>query len=347
MSAEALILCDNLVKIYRVGDHDVVALQGLDLMVQQGELLGIVGVSGSGKSTLMNVLGGLDRPSAGRVRVAGNDLLKLPDAALDRYRLLTVGFVWQQSSRNLVPYLNALDNVELPMILGGQTGRSRRARADELLQAVGLAERRHHRLSELSGGEQQRVAIAVALANGPSLLLADEPTGEVDETTAQMIYDIFRGLNHDLGLTILIVSHDQNLAHHVDRVVAIRDGKIASEVVRALVPPDGPAPLQPDGSAHVPGGEAHHFTELTVLDSAGRLQVPKEYRERFNIRRRVQLEPTEEGILIRPVAEVQTEEKAEALIDQIDEARDERGWRKLLRKAQSLTRVGGRHGSRS
>ena len=179
---EPLIICDNLVKIYKVANLEVVALQGLDLIVQRGELLGIVGVSGSGKSTLMNILGGLDRPSAGRVWVDGSELLKLSDLGLDHYRRSKVGFVWQHGARNLVPYLTALENVMLPMTLAGTTGPRKRQRAEGLLDMVGLADRRHHRLPQMSGGEQQRVAIAVALANSPALLLADEPTGEVDSS---------------------------------------------------------------------------------------------------------------------------------------------------------------------
>ena len=191
---EPLIICDNLVKIYKVANLEVVALQGLDLVVKRGELLGVVGASGSGKSTLMNILGGLDRPSAGRVWVDGYDLLKLSDFALDRYRRAKVGFVWQQGARNLVPYLNALENVMLPMTLAGRTGRRPRRRAEELLSTVGLAERQRHTLQQMSGGEQQRVAIAVALANDPALLLADEPTGEVDSVTALAIYETFQEL---------------------------------------------------------------------------------------------------------------------------------------------------------
>jgi ABC-type lipoprotein export system ATPase subunit len=180
--AAPMIVCDNLVKIYQIAEHDVMALQGLDLVVKTGELLGIVGVSGSGKSTLLNILGGLDRPSAGRVMVNGQNLLKMPNSALDHYRLNTVGFVWQQSARNLVSYMSAVQNIELPMSIFGESGKARRRRAEELLELVGLSDRRNHKLSELSGGEQQRVAITVALANRPKLLLADEPTGEVDET---------------------------------------------------------------------------------------------------------------------------------------------------------------------
>ena len=290
---EPFILCENLVKIYKVADLEVLALQGLDLAVAPGELLGIVGASGSGKSTLLNVLGGLDRPTAGRVWVAGHDLLKLSARALDKYRHQTVGFVWQQGTRNLVPYLTAEENVQLPLLFARQAGRQARERAATLLQRVGLAERRHHRLEQLSGGEQQRVAIAVALVNQPRLLLADEPTGEVDTATAQTIYDTFRALNRDQGLTTVIVSHDPALVRHVDRVVAVRDGKLATETRRR-------APAAEFSFVE----ETHEaFHEVTVLDAAGRLQVPKPYLEHFGIKRRVQLELTEQGILLRPVTD--------------------------------------------
>ncbi|HUX76787.1 MAG TPA: ABC transporter ATP-binding protein [Anaerolineae bacterium] len=300
MAQEAFIVCDNLVKIYKIADLESVALQGLDLVVAPGELLGIVGPSGSGKSTLMNILGGIDRPSAGRVWVDGQDLLKMSDAALNRYRRSKVGFVWQQGSRNLVPYLSALENVELPMTLAGQAGPPKRQRAQELLEAVGLAERRHHRLAQMSGGEQQRVAIAVALANNPILLLADEPTGEVDSVTALTIYQTFQRLNREHGLTTLIVSHDPGIARHMDRVVAIRDGKTATETVRQSVLNHAPeGNLTAEGGAEE--GEVEEvFEELVVLDSAGRLQVPKEHLEHFDIKGRARLELTEEGILIRP-----------------------------------------------
>jgi ABC-type lipoprotein export system ATPase subunit len=288
--SDPAILCENLVKIYKVAELEVQALQGLDLAVASGELLGIVGASGSGKSSLLNILGGLDRPTAGRVWVDGHDLLRLSDLALDHYRSATVGFVWQQAARNLVPYLTAEDNIRLPMTLAGRAGRAARERARSLLARVGLAERRGHRLEQLSGGEQQRAAIAVALANQPRVLLADEPTGEVDTATAQTLYETFRDLNRELGVTIVIVSHDASLARHVDRVVAVRDGKLAAETVRRAADEAGQA-----------APEAFH--ELTVLDSAGRLQVPKPYLERFNIKRRVYLEPVDDGILIRPVSE--------------------------------------------
>ena len=297
MAQEPFIVCDGLVKIYKVADLETVALQGLDLVVAPGELMGIVGPSGSGKSTLMNILGGLDRPSAGRVSVDGDDLLKMSDGALTRYRRSKVGFVWQQVSRNLVSYLSALENVQLPMTLAGHTQFKKRPRAEELLAGVGLAERRHHRLEQLSGGEQQRVAIAVALANAPKLLLADEPTGEVDSATALTIYETFQRLNREYGLTTLIVSHDPGIARFVGRVVSIRDGRLATETVRQAALANGAGTELPGGE-RVEGEEL--FEELVVLDSAGRLQVPKEYLESFGITLRARLDMTEEGILIRP-----------------------------------------------
>jgi ABC-type lipoprotein export system ATPase subunit/bifunctional DNA-binding transcriptional regulator/antitoxin component of YhaV-PrlF toxin-antitoxin module len=211
------------------------------------------------------------------------DLGSLSEHALDLYRREKVGFVWQQGARNLIPYLTAVENVELPLTLSGRVGKFRRGRAMELLELVDLQERAGHQLEELSGGEQQRVAVAIALANKPSLLLADEPTGELDTATAQTIYDLLHDLNQRLGLTMVIVSHDPGIARHVDRVVAVRDGKLASETVRVQ---------------KSDGGE-HHLVELAVLDAVGRLQIPREYLEEFNIKRRVIIETMPEGILIR------------------------------------------------
>ncbi len=329
MSAEPFIVCDNLVKIHKVAGLEVVALQGLDLTVAPGELLGIVGPSGSGKSTLMNILGGLDRPSAGRVWVDGQDLLKLSAAGLDHYRSEKMGFVWQQSSRNLIPYLTALENIEFPMIAAGMSWRKTRQNAARLLEMVGLSDRHRSRLGELSGGEQQRVAIAVALANEPRLLLADEPTGEVDTTTAQQIYQTFREINRETGLTTLIVSHDQEIARQVHRVVAIRDGRTATETVRMGKPAAAggtPASATNNGSEEKasPGAEAAHeeeLIELTVLDSAGRLQVPKEYLQHFNIKGRARVEMTQEGILIRPVPESDQAQTVEALVRGLEQVR--------------------------
>jgi putative ABC transport system ATP-binding protein len=302
MADAPLITCDNLVKIYKVADLEVVALQGLDLTVAAGEMVGIVGASGSGKSTLLNILGGLDRPSAGRVSVNGQDLLKLSGRALDRYRRTEVGFVWQQVARNLIPYLSARENVELPMTVAGAGLLEKRRRSRELLERTGLWEHRRHRLAQLSGGQQQRVAVAVALANRPDLLLADEPTGEVDSSTAQALLDLFRELNQAYGLTTIIVTHDPQIARRVDRVVAIRDGRTSTETIRRVSQLEqvmtGERGPESEGAAEAE--EAYH--EYVVLDSAGRLQVPREYLEQFDIGDRVTVEASDEGILIRPVA---------------------------------------------
>jgi ABC-type lipoprotein export system ATPase subunit/antitoxin component of MazEF toxin-antitoxin module len=295
--AEPLIVCENLVKIYKVTEIEVVALQGLDLNVEPGELLGIVGASGSGKSSLLNVLGGLDRPSAGRVTVDGQDLLKMSDHDLDRYRRTKVGFVWQQVARNLVPYLSAQANVELPMTVASLSRPQKRARSRELLEAVGLWEHRAHRLVQLSGGQQQRVAIAVAMANHPDLLLADEPTGELDSTTAQQILQLLQQMNERYGLTTIIVTHDPHIARAVNRVVTIRDGRISSETIRRE---DDVASALTAGitASHAP----HVFDEYLVVDEGGHLQLPHDLAERAGIGDRVTLELKEDGLLIKPVA---------------------------------------------
>lgn len=330
MTDDVFIRCEELVKIYKVANLEVIALQGLDLEVGRGEMLGIVGASGSGKSTLMNILGGLDRPSAGRVRVDGDDLLKMSYEAINHYRRTKVGFVWQQGSRNLIPYLTALENVRLPITITAQNWSEEKPRAEALLDVVGLSERKHHRLSELSGGEQQRVAIAVALANQPVLLLADEPTGEVDTGTALGIFQLLKELNRQYGLTTVIVSHDTGIAHHVDRVVAIRDGKTSSETIRQ------PAKNNNESdSTHEETREI--FEEVILLDSAGRLQVPHEYLEQFDIRGRVLLEVVEKGILIRPVSGHDSERHRETQDDEIQPEANQvelhglRGWWRRLR----------------
>ena len=312
----AFIICDDLYKIFKVTDVEVMALQGLDLTVNKGELVGVVGASGSGKTTLMNVLGGLARPSAGQVIVDGQNLLKLSSRELTTYRQVEVGFVWQQGSRNLIPYLSALDNIKLPMTLAGYAGRQVDKRARELMDKVGLKERYDHRPIQLSGGEQQRVAIAVALANDPKLLLADEPTGELDSLTSDQIYDLFQQLNRDDGLTICIVSHDPLIAQHVGRVVAIRDGKLASETVRRR-PRRKPHPQdETDVAAQSSTTWEDHFEELIVLDSAGRLQIPKAYREQLAISNRVEMEVTNDGLLIRPAQNLEeTSSQAEIQIE--------------------------------
>ena len=286
-----LILCDGLVKIYRVTGREVVALQGLELRVDAGEVLAVVGPSGAGKSTLLNIIGGLDRPSAGRVLVDGTDLAELSDTRLDHYRREQAGFVWQLPGRNLVSYLTAQENVALPMTLARLPARTRRERISELLAAVGLGDRVGHVPARLSGGEQQRLAIAVALANRPRLLLADEPTGELDSVTAKGIYELFRALNRTFGLTVIVVSHDPNVAQMVDRVVTIRDGKVSTEQ-------RGKSSEQKEVTSL---SSEPLYSEYVVLDSAGRLQVPREYLEEYGVSDRARLERTPEGILIRPV----------------------------------------------
>ena len=299
---EPFLVCENLVKIFKVASLEVVALQGLNLTVQPGELLGIVGASGSGKSTLLNIVGGLDRPSAGRLTVNGRDLLKAADSVLDEYRRTEVGFVWQQTARNLMPYLTARENVELPMTIEGVPPREKRAWARELLQIVGLWEHRQHRLAQLSGGQQQRVAIAVALANRPKLLLGDEPTGEVDNATAQEILGLFRTMNEQYGLTTIIVTHDPQIARNVDRVATIRDGSNSSEVVRRVID-DVEAALAKD--ARETTTAAHVYDEYVMVDAAGRLQIPPNLRTELGISERVTLERADGGILIRPAAGLQ------------------------------------------
>ncbi|CCQ93943.1 ABC transporter [[Clostridium] ultunense Esp] len=281
-----MIHCEGLVKIYKTEEVEVMALQGLNLDVEDGEMMAIIGASGSGKSTLLNILGGLDRPSAGQVRVGEWDLTKISEQDLVRYKRSTVGFIWQNNARNLLPYLTALENVTLPMLLNGRYDVNR---AKELLDAVGLSHRMKNRLEQLSGGEQQRVAIAIALANQPKLLLADEPTGAVDTATAEVIMNIFREINREMGVTVLIVTHDLALAKKVDRVVAIRDGLTSSEFLRGGYAPSG-----------APGGQGDLHQEFTVVDRVGRLQIPQEYLQEMGIRDKVILEFDGEKILIKP-----------------------------------------------
>ena len=271
-----LIECNNLVKIYKTAELEAVALQGLDLEVDNGELIAIVGASGSGKSTLLNILGGVDVPSAGEATVDGSDLLKMSARERVHYRRRVVGFIWQQTARNLLPYLSARENVELPMALDGRSRRSVRQRAAELLEQVGLGGRMGHRPAQLSGGEQQRVAIAVALANEPRVLLADEPTGELDSDTANEIVELLRTVNTENGVTIVVVTHDPLIADHVNRTVAIRDGRTSSEVLRRT---------ESDGI----GGSQLVAEEFAVLDRVGRLQLPHDYMEALDLRQRVRL----------------------------------------------------------
>ncbi len=297
-SDSPFIICAGLVKIFKVAGLEVVALQGLDLDVRRGEFLALVGPSGSGKSTLLNALGGLDRPSAGRLEVDGQNILAFTPAQLTTYRREQVGIVWQQTTRNLLPYLSARGNIELLMTLAGRDRRARRAWATELLDAVGMTEHAARTPPQLSGGQQQRVAIACALANRPRLLLADEPTGEVDWTTAQRMLALLRDLRARYDLTVVIVTHDPRVAEQADRVVAIRDGRTSTETTRsaALQPTDNASAEQALPASHMAQGAE----EFVVLDSAGRLQLPAEQRAIAGIGRRARVELVDGGLLVRP-----------------------------------------------
>jgi len=292
------IICEDLFKIYKIADLEVVALRGLDLKVKLGELMAIIGASGSGKTTLLNILGGLDTPSAGKVIVGERDLLNVSSRDLVTYRRQDVGFVWQQAGRNLIPYLTAFQNVELPLILLGWSRKKRRSRAKEILEVVELADRMHHRPDRLSGGEQQRVAIAVALAHNPPLLLADEPSGELDSQTAQSIFNVFRSLNETYGVTIVIVTHDIRVMDAANRIVTIRDGRTSLEAIRR------PAFRRPDAAP----GES--LEEFVIIDNAGRLQLPKEHLEKLNLKERVKVLLEEDHIVVWPEDSQQIEGKS-------------------------------------
>lgn len=286
-----IIEADNLVKIYKTPDTEVLALQGLDLTVKYGEMTAIIGNSGSGKSTLLNMLGGLDRPSAGKLTVDGRDLFKLTDKQMVEYKQKTVGFVWQNNARNLLPYLTAIQNVTMPMLFSDMEKKQQRAKT--LLEMVGMSHRADSRLSTLSGGEQQRIAIAIALANAPKLLLADEPTGAVDQKTSDYLLDMLRDLNKSLGVTIVIVTHDRQLAKKVTRVVAIRDGKIAGERIMKQ------SYLEKLSSISALTSESDVQDEYVVMDKANRLQVPRDMLEKLNIKsNRVKMELRGDEIVI-------------------------------------------------
>ena len=276
---DVLVVCDNLVRIFQSGSVEVQALQGLDLLVDEGEMVAVVGASGSGKSTLLAVLSGMDAPTAGRVRVGRWDLMAMHARDRVAYRRQMVGFVWQQTSRNLLPYLTARQNVAMPMTV---PRRQRSARADELLDLVGVGHVADRQPQEMSGGEQQRVAIATALANEPQLLLADEPTGELDTATAQEVFDALRTANRESGTTVVVVTHDPAVSSLVERTVAIRDGRTSSEVLRRDA-----------------GGDVTH-EEYAVMDRAGRLQVPREYREALALTRRVRLALESDHVSVWP-----------------------------------------------
>ncbi|MER5635463.1 ABC transporter ATP-binding protein [Kitasatospora sp. NPDC002227] len=286
---DAVIACDRLVRIFTADRIEVQALQGLDLLVDHGDLVALVGASGSGKSTLLNILAGLDSPTAGRATVAGRDLLAMSAKDRLRYRREVVGFIWQQTARNLLPFLTAEQNIALPMQLAkGRAGAAKQAaRVAELLEALDIGDLAGRRPAQLSGGQQQRVAIAVAMANNPAVVLADEPTGELDSETAAGIFEAFRTVNRELGATVVIVTHDPLVAGEVRRTVAIRDGRTSSEVLRRTVTDEH-------------GEETVSEREYVMLDRTGRVQLPAKFLAALGMSERVAMDLAADHIAVYP-----------------------------------------------
>lgn len=266
-----ILVCDGLVKIYKTDEVEVLALQGLELEIKRGELVAIIGKSGSGKSTLLNMIGGLEKPTAGRLYVDGADLYAMPEKGLVEYRRKSVGFVWQNSGQNLFPYFTALQNVEAPLYFDKMSQKDRREKAMSLLKMIGIDHKADSYPAQMSGGEQQRVAIAVALAHDPKILLADEPTGAVDSKTSNMIQDIFRKINEEIGITIIIVTHDLSLANKVSRVIMISDGKISTEKIMKEK-----YRLQLDNLTTENLAEVESHEEYSILDKARRVQISQD-----------------------------------------------------------------------
>ena len=317
-----LVHCANLIKIYKVAELEAIALQGLDLEVAPGEMIALVGASGSGKTTLLNILGGLDVPTAGQASVGDYDLTRLSEDQRTRYRNLVVGYLWQQSGRNLLPDLTIADNIDLPQILNGTVAFHSSQRTFELLELVGLKGMEKKRPAQLSGGEQQRAAIAVALANRPALLLADEPTGELDSVTAGGIIACLRQINMQFGLTIILVTHDVAVASGVDRTLAIRDGRINTETVRRNAPLtheeaalDG---ARSKGTSTAIGLSLSTHRESILVDAVGRLQLPKEALERLPIHGRLDVQILDDHIELWPISMRMDGSAHDALVDQTE-----------------------------
>lgn len=277
VQSQELIHCDSLVKIYKSEEIEVMALQGLDLIIRKGELLSIIGKSGSGKSTLMNIIGGLEKPTLGKVIVDGKVLSDFTEKEMVSYRKKTVGFVWQKSARNLFDFLTSKENVVMAMSFSNLSAKEKEKRAQELLDMAGILHKKDAYPKQMSGGEQQRVAIAVALANYPDILLADEPTGAVDSKTADAILKLFRNVNQRLGITIIIVTHDPKIADSTDRVLKISDGKISMEKVMKESYKEMLSHMEEEeASAHTEGQEAEKTAtheEYSILDKANRVQL--------------------------------------------------------------------------
>jgi ABC-type lipoprotein export system ATPase subunit len=287
-SAGPDILCSELVRIFTAQGIEVQALQGLELRVERGEMVALVGASGSGKSTLLTILAGLDTPTAGRASVAGHDLVAMRGAERLEYQRKSVGFVWQQSARNLLSYLSAAENIGMAHAVAGVVPRrERRAATDELLELLTVGDVADRRPDQLSGGQKQRVAIAVSLANGPRVLLADEPTGELDEATSADVLAAMETVNREKGVTTLIVTHDPAVSEHVNRTVRIRDGRTSTETLRST-------------NIDAEGRSVRVAEEFAVLDKAGRMQFPAEFTSALGLRDRVRLSLEPDRVEVRP-----------------------------------------------
>ncbi|HEX2619566.1 MAG TPA: ABC transporter ATP-binding protein [Phototrophicaceae bacterium] len=292
--------CKQIVKAYKITGHEVVALKGIDFSMERGEMVAIIGPSGAGKSSLLNLLGGLDKPTAGQLTVNGENLLELKGRTLTEYRLRKVGFLWQQVERNLLAHRNALTNVTLPMMLASIGWRERRQRAIELLEAVGLSQYVHSYPAQLSGGQQQRVAMAVALANRPQLLLADEPTGALDRTTAMQAMALMDDLRRRFNLTILMVTHDLEVAALADRVLTLRDGSLGQDLT------------------------GHADNDSLKFDESGRIRLPDVVKSHLSGASQIAVEIRPEGVLLRP----EMDDTDEALTDAVpeDQPPEKRRW---------------------
>ena len=276
--AKYIVECDGLVKLYKTSEVEVMALQGLELQIEKGELIAIIGKSGSGKTTLLNIIGALEQPSAGKIYIDGQELSTLSPKQLEDIRKKKIGFVWQKSSQNLFPYMTAVENIESQLYYEKMSKKARREKALSLLEEVGLSDKADSFPSELSGGEQQRVAIAVALIRDPEILLADEPTGAVDSKTSDMIQNLFRKLNRERGVTVIIVTHDVSLANKVDRVVMISDGRVTTE---KIMKEEYKENITSINSEDFDMSNVHE--EFSVLDKAGRLKLSDEIREQTGL----------------------------------------------------------------
>ena len=290
--SEAVLRLEGIRRTFRQGEVNLEVLRGATVRLERGEVVALVGPSGAGKSTLLHIAGLLERPDAGGIVIDGVACEKSSEAERTRTRRRKLGFVYQ--FHHLLPEFSALENVALPQRIAGRRPAEAKARARELLERLGLGGRLTHRPARLSGGEQQRVAIAVALANRPTVLLADEPTGELDSATSTEVFGLLRRVNEELGTTIVVVTHDPLVSERVQRTVAIRDGRTSSETFRRTE-------LADDGNHRVIA------EEFAVLDRAGRLQLPRAHVDALELRNRVRLRLEEDHVGVWPDRDAETD----------------------------------------